>query len=235
MYGYGYSYGDISTYIVDISLFLGMMIIPLIAQLGVSLTFSKYNKVHSSRGLTAEQVARRILDLNGLSDVRIERVGGKLSDHYDPSSNVVRLSDSTYGKSSVAAIGIAAHECGHACQHAEAYNPILLRNKLLPVSSICSHLWFYVFLAGCFLTFLPFLRYVGILMFCAVILFQLLTLPTELNASHRAMKTLENDCILEPTELRPARKVLTAAAMTYIASLASSFMQLARLMMRTRR
>ena len=232
---YGNSLGGLSAYFTDILLFVGMLIIPLLAQLGVSLTFSKYSKVHSSRGLTAEQVARRILDLNGLHDVRIERVGGKLSDHYDPRDNVVRLSDSTYGQSSVAAIGIAAHECGHACQHAEAYKPILARNKLIPVTSVCSHLWFYIFIAGCIFTFLPFLRYVGIAMFCAVILFQLLTLPIELNASRRAMKTLENDCILEPTELRPARKVLTAAAMTYISSLASSFMQLARLMMRTRR
>ncbi|MDO4863705.1 MAG: zinc metallopeptidase [Ruminococcus sp.] len=235
MYGYGYSYGDISAYITDILLLIGMMIIPLIAQIAVSATFSRNSRVHSSRGLTAEQVARRILDLNGLHDVRIERIGGKLSDHYDPRDNVVRLSDSVYGQTSVAAIGIAAHECGHACQHAEAYKPILIRSKLVPVTNICSYLWFYVFLAGCVLTFLPFLIYVGIAMFCAVILFQIVTLPTELNASRRAMKTLEGDCILEPSELKPARKVLTAAAMTYVAGLASSIMQLVRLLLRARR
>ena len=232
---YGYNFGAISPYIYDLLLLVGMLVLPLIAQLGVSMTFSKYSKKRSSRGLTAEQVARRILDLNGLHTVRIERVSGKLTDHYDPRDDVVRLSESVYGSTSVASIGIAAHECGHACQHAEAYKPIILRNKLVPAASICSHLWFYVFLAGCFFTFLPFLRYVGILMFCGVVLFQLITLPTELNASSRAMKTLRDDSILETSELRPARKVLTAAAMTYIAGLASSMMQLLRLLMRTRR
>lgn len=232
---YGNIYGGLSAYFIDILLLIGMLIIPLIAQVAVSSTFSKYSRVHSSRRLTADQVARRILDLNGLHDVRIERVSGKLSDHYDPRENVVRLSDSVYGQTSVAAIGIAAHECGHACQHAEAYTPIVIKDKLVPVTSICSHLWFYVFILGCFFTFLPFLRYVGIVMFCAVILFQIVTLPTEFNASRRAMKTLENDCILEPSELKPARKVLKAAAMTYVAGLAASIMQLIRLLLRTRR
>ena len=225
----------ISPYMFDILLLLGMLVLPLLAQLGVSMTFSKYSKVHSSRGLTADQVARRILDLNGIHDVRVERVSGKLTDHYDHGAGVIRLSDSVYGNTSVAAIGIAAHECGHACQYAEIYKPIMIKNKMVPVTSLCSHLWFYVFLAGCFFTFLPFLRYLGILMFCAVILFQIITLPTEFNASHRAMKTLQNDSILETYELKPAGKVLKAAAMTYVAGLASSFMQLFRLLLRTRR
>ncbi len=231
----GTIYNVLTYYLTDILLLVGMLIVPLIAQIMLSSTYSRYSKVHSSRGLTAAQVARRILDLNGLNSVRVERVSGKLTDHYDPRDEVVRLSDGVFNSTSVAAIGIAAHECGHACQYAEAYKPIILKNKLVPVTSICSHLWFWVFIAGCVFTFLPFLTYVGVAMFCAVILFQFATLPVELNASHRAMKTLEGDSILEHSELRPARKVLTAAAMTYIAGLASSIMQLLRLLMRTRR
>ena len=228
-------YSGVSLNVADLLLLIAMLILPLIAQIAVNSTFSKYSRVHSSRGITADQAARRILDLNGLYDVKIEHISGKLSDHYDPGDNVIRLSDSVYGQTSVAAIGVAAHECGHACQHAEEYKPIVIRSRIVPVVNICSSLWFYVFLAGCLFTFLPFLTYLGIAMFCAVIFFQLVTLPTELNASHRAMKTLEGDCILEQSELRPARKVLTAAAMTYVAALVTSVMQLVRLLLRSRR
>ena len=138
-----------------IYIFLLMLILPIIAQINVTSTFNKYSKVRSSRGLTADQVARQILDSNGLYNVRIERVSGKLSDHYDPRDNVVRLSDSTYGNSSVAAIGVAAHECGHVCQHAENYGPIVLRSKLVPITNFCSRFWYFTFILGLVFSELP--------------------------------------------------------------------------------
>lgn len=223
---------------MDLLLVLLMIILPLLAQLGVSSAFSKYSRVSNSRGLTADQVARSILDSNGLYNVQIEHISGKLTDHYDPAANVVRLSDSVYGKTSVAAIGVAAHECGHACQHAESYAPILIRSKLVPVTNICSRLWIYVFLVGVLLSQLTIgtsLIWVSIIMFSAVILFQLVTLPVEFDASGRALKTLENDSILESNEVPMARKVLTAAAMTYVTSLVTSILQLLRLLLSTRR
>lgn len=223
-------------YFWEIIILIVMLVLPIMAQIGVNSTFEKYSKVHSSRGLTADEVARKILDSNGLYDVRVARVGGRLSDHFSPNEKVVYLSDSVYGKTSVAAIGVAAHECGHACQHAENYAPIVIRSSLVPVTNICARLWYLVFLAGClFFQFVPFLIYVGIAMFGAVVLFQLVTLPTELDASHRALRTLENDGILEMNEISPAKKVLTAAAMTYVASLVASILSLLRLIMRSRR
>ena len=216
---------------MDILVLIVIIVLPIIAQINVSATFNKYAKVHNARGLTADQVARRILDANGLYNVGIERVGGKLTDHYDPTSNVVRLSESTFGQTSVAAIGVAAHECGHACQHAENYAPIVIRSKLVPVTNICSRLWYFVFLIGIFVfQIFPALVYIGIAMFGAVVLFQAVTLPAELDASHRALKTLENDGILEMAEVPHARKVLTAAAMTYVTSLVASILQLLRLL-----
>lgn len=216
---------------MDILVLIVIIVLPIIAQINVSATFNKYAKVHNARGLTADQVARRILDANGLYNVGIERVGGKLTDHYDPTSNVVRLSESTFGQTSVAAIGVAAHECGHACQHAENYAPIVIRSKLVPVTNICSRLWYFVFLIGIFVfQIFPALVYIGIAMFGAVVLFQAVTLPAELDASHRALKTLENDGILEMAEVPHAKKVLTAAAMTYVTSLVASILQLLRLL-----
>lgn len=220
----------------EILLFLMMLILPLAAQAGVQKTFRKYSNVPNSRGVTAEQAARMILDSNGLHHIRIERIHGDLSDHYSPKEDVIRLSDSVYGSSSVAAIGVAAHECGHACQHAEQYKPIILRTAIVPVVNICSKLWYTVFLLGVFFfEFLPSLIYIGIAMFCAVIIFQLVTLPTEFDASNRAVRTLENDGILEISEVPMARKVLNAAAMTYVTSLVVSLMQLIRLILRSRR
>lgn len=232
---YGYLLSGMSYHVKELLLLLAMMILPIIAEIMVKSTFNKYSKVRSSRGLRAEEAAAMILRANGLFDVRIERVRGNLTDHYSPKEKVLRLSDSVYGQTSVAAIGVAAHECGHACQHDKNYLPIIIRQKIVPVVNICSYTWYIVFLLGCLFTMLPFLIYVGIAMFSAVVVFQLVTLPTELDASRRAMKTLERDCILETSELRPARKVLRAAAMTYVASLAASLMQLARLLLRVRR
>ena len=221
-----------------IYIFLLMLILPIIAQINVTSTFNKYSKVRSSRGLTADQVARQILDSNGLYNVRIERVSGKLSDHYDPRDNVVRLSDSTYGNSSVAAIGVAAHECGHVCQHAENYGPIVLRSKLVPITNFCSRFWYFTFILGLVFSELSIgtpLVYASIIMFAAVIVFQLVTLPTEFDASSRALATLENNNLLEASEVPQAKKVLTAAALTYVAGLVVSLLQLLRLLSASRR
>jgi Zn-dependent membrane protease YugP len=218
----------------DIFLLLAMLILPIIAQIGVTSTFNKYSAVHTSRGMTAAQVARKILDSNGLYNIRIERVSGHLSDHFSPKENVVRLSDSVYSSTSVAAIGVAAHECGHACQHAEQYAPIVIRSAIVPAVNICSQFWYLVFVLGIVLFQSPALMYVGIAMFGAVVLFQLVTLPTELDASHRALKTLESQYLLEADEIPKARKVLTAAAMTYVTALVTSIMQLLRLVLRVR-
>ncbi len=221
-----------------IYIFLLMLILPIIAQINVTSTFNKYSKVRSSRGLTADQVARQILDSNGLYNVRIERVSGKLSDHYDPRDNVVRLSDSTYGNSSVAAIGVAAHECGHVCQHAENYGPIVLRSKLVPITNFCSRFWYFTFILGLVFSELSIgtpLVYASIIMFAAVIVFQLVTLPTEVDASSRALATLENNNLLEASEVPQAKKVLTAAALTYVTGLVVSLLQLLRLLSASRR
>jgi Zn-dependent membrane protease YugP len=223
---------------MDILLVLIMILLPIIAQINVTSTFKKYSKVSNSRGLTADEVARRILDANGLTYVGIEHIKGNLSDHYDPRANVVRLSDSCYGNTSVAAIGVAAHECGHACQHAENYTPIVIRSKIVPITNICSNFWYFVLIIGVFLSQMAVgttLIYVAIAMFAAVVLFQLVTLPCEFNASDRALKTLENDGILEMNEVPQAKKVLTAAAMTYVAALVSSIIQLLRLLASVRR
>lgn len=221
-----------------IYIFLLMLILPIIAQINVTSTFNKYSKVRSSRGLTADQVARQILDSNGLYNVRIERVSGKLSDHYDPRDNVVRLSDSTYGNSSVAAIGVAAHECGHVCQHAENYGSIVLRSKLVPITNFCSRFWYFTFILGLVFSELSIgtpLVYASIIMFAAVIVFQLVTLPTEFDASSRALATLENNNLLEASEVPQAKKVLTAAALTYVTGLVVSLLQLLRLLSASRR
>ncbi len=219
-------------------IFLLMLILPIIAQINVTSTFNKYQKVRSSRGITADQIARQILDSNGLYYVRIEHISGNLTDHYDPAANVVRLSDSTYGKSSVAAIGVAAHECGHVCQHAENYGPILLRSKLVPVTNFCSRIWYFLFLIGLLLSQLTIgtsLIYASIIMFAAVVIFQLVTLPVEFDASSRALKTLESNSLLEASEIPQARKVLKAAALTYVTSLVVSLLQLFRLLAAARR
>lgn len=213
-----------------------MFILPIVAQINVTTTFKKYSKVRNSRGLTADQVARQILDSNGLYHIRIERISGDLTDHFDPTSNVIRLSDTVYGQTSVAAIGVAAHECGHACQHAEEYAPIQIRTAIVPVVNICSKFWYLAFVISVLLfETMPSLIYVGIIMFAAVVLFQLVTLPAELDASGRALKTLENDGILEAAEVPHAKKVLTAAAFTYVAALITSIMQLLRLLAAAKR
>lgn len=220
---------------MDMLLWLLILIIPLIASANVKGTYSKYSRVKNARGWTADQVARKILDSNGLSYVQIEHISGDLTDHYDPTANVVRLSDSVYGKTSVAAIGVAAHECGHAVQHAEEYTPIVIRSRLVPVTNFCSKASYILILLGLIFSLNTVLMNIGIFLFLGVVAFQLVTLPVEFNASDRALKTLEGEAILEDDENAKAKKVLTAAALTYVAALLTSLIQLLRLIMMSRR
>jgi Zn-dependent membrane protease YugP len=209
------------------------MALCLLASAYVKSTFRRYSSVYNTRGITAAQAARQILDSNGLYHVAIEHVSGELSDHYDPRSNVVRLSDSVYSSASVAALGVAAHECGHAVQHATGYVPIKVRQAVLPLTQIGSQLWYLVFLVGLALSSTAFgmgMVWVGILLFSLVVLFQIVTLPVEFNASRRALQTLERDHILEGDEVSKAGKVLRAAALTYVAAVANALMQLLRLL-----
>lgn len=212
-------------------LILGL-IISLLASWNVDATFKRYEKDNNSRGLTAAQVARQILDENGLYQIPVERIQGKLTDHYDPRANAIRLSDSVYDSTSVAAIGVAAHECGHAVQHEVGYAPMKVRSAVIPVTQIGSKCWYLIFVLGLCLgsSYLgETLRLVGILLFSAIVFFQLITLPVEFNASRRAMQTLESRYILSGDELTKSRKVLTAAALTYVAALLNSILQLMRL------
>lgn len=204
-------------------------LVALWASFNVKSTFKKYSSVMNHRGYTAEQIARMILDQNGLHHVSVERVNGHLTDHFDPSSNVVRLSDSVYGKSSAAAIGVAAHECGHAVQYAEQYTPMKIRSAIIPVTNIGSNLAYPLVFLGIILGGIRPLITIGIWLFIAVVAFQLVTLPVEFDASGRAMKTLEQSGYLDGEELKQSRKVLTAAALTYVAALFSAIAQLIRL------
>lgn len=209
---------------------LPALLLTLWAQANVSGTYSKFSKIYSRRGITAAEVARSILDRNGLQNVAIGRVGGKLTDHYNPKTNVVNLSDATYASTSVAAIGVAAHEVGHAIQHAQGYVPIRIRNAIVPVVNVASQAAIPLFVIG--LIFQSGLMMdIGIWFFTAAVAFQLITLPVEFNASGRAIAILEGNYILEDEEVRGAKKVLRAAAMTYVAAAAMAVAQLLRLLM----
>jgi Zn-dependent membrane protease YugP len=221
MFWYGFDY----YYLV---LIVPAIIISLIAQMRVTSTFSKFSRVSNTRGLTGADVARRILDANGLTNVVIEHVRGNLTDHYDPRSRVLRLSDSVFSSRSVAALGVAAHECGHAIQHAKGYSPLKIRNSVFPLVNISSSLAVPIIILG-FIFNTPFLVDAGIILFSAVVFFQLVTLPVEFNASSRALAILESGYFLEGSEIKSARKVLSAAALTYVASALVSVMQLLRL------
>lgn len=206
---------------------LPAVILSLWAQMNVNSTFRKYSQVSNRFGYSGFDVARRILDMNGLYSVKIERVSGNLTDHYDPKTNVVRLSDATYSSTSVGAIGVAAHEVGHAIQHAVGYSPIKLRNAIVPAVNVCNALSMPILIIG--LIFSYTLVELGIILFSATVLFQLITLPVEFNASRRALNTLESQNILNFDEMTGARKVLRAAALTYVAAAISSIMSLLRL------
>lgn len=205
------------------------IIFSIVAQIMVKSAFSEYSKVRNSRGLTGADAAREILDRNGLTNVRIEHISGSLTDHYDPKANVIRLSDDVYGSATVAAVGVAAHEAGHAVQYAEGYYPIKIRNAIIPVTRFGSSLSTPLVILGLLLSW-DFLITAGILLFCAVVLFQAITLPVEFNASGRALKTLRSSHFLEDDEMKGARSVLTAAAMTYVAAMLSALLSLVRLL-----
>ena len=208
-------------------LVLPAIVFMLIAQIGVKSTFSKYSKHFCN--ISGAEAARRVLEANGVLDVRIERVSGNLTDHYDPRTNVIRLSDAVYDDCTVSAVGVAAHEAGHAVQYAESYGPIKFRTAIYPVCNLGSRLAMPLVLFGLLFNFY-FLIDVGIIFFAVALLFQLITLPVEFNASKRAINSIRNFGILQPDEVSGAKKVLTAAAMTYIAAFLVSLAQLLRLL-----
>ena len=205
------------------------LLLGLWAQMRVSSAFRKYSAVYARSGMSAEDVARSMLNQAGCGNVSIRTVSGNLTDHYDPRNNTLRLSDGVYGSSSVAAIGIAAHECGHAMQQHEGYAPLVLRSTLVPVVNLGSNLYFPIFLLGLLFSWEP-LIYVGITCFALTLVFSLVTLPVEFNASGRALRVLDQQGYLSPEEMDGARAVLNAAAMTYVAAAISSLLQLVRLL-----
>ena len=228
---YPYYYGFDWTYLV---LVLPCILLSLWASSNVNSTFKKYSKQYSSRRLTGAEAAQRVLSANGVRGVRIERVSGNLTDHYDPKTNVIRLSDSVYSDTSTAAIGVACHEAGHAVQYAESYAPIKIRAAIIPLTNFGSRIAMPLILAGILMTFLgsfsDTLVYLGIGAFAMSLVFQIVTLPVEFNASRRAMAAIENSNLLTAEEQRGARKTLTAAAMTYVAATAVALAQQLRLM-----
>lgn len=224
--GMGYGYYWDPTYVLVI---IGALIC-MIASANVSGTYKKYNRVRNSRNMTGAQVAAQILQEAGLSNIRIEHISGDLTDHYDPSAKVLRLSDSVYGSTSIAAAGVAAHECGHAIQDKVNYIPIRLRNAIVPVVNLCSKLSWPVIILGLILGRAGLLQ-IGIILFGLTLLFQVVTLPVEFNASGRALRILDQRGILGHEEMRGARKVLGAAAMTYVTATISTLLQLLRLVL----
>ncbi len=215
--------GFLQYYLGYYAFMLPGIIVAIIASIRVKTTFSKYSKVNGFRGLTGAAAAERVLDMNGVSGVRIERVSGNLTDHYDPRTNVIRLSDSVYDSTSVAAVGVAAHEAGHAVQYSTSYGPIKLRAAIIPICNIGSQLSLPLIILGSIML-IDALVFVGIALFSLSVLFQLITLPVEFNASRRAIAAIRATAILNPDELAGARRVLSAAAMTYVASLLQSLL-----------
>ena len=209
-------------------------VICMIASANVKSTYNKYSKVRASSGITAEEMAYRMLQDAGIYDVSIQRIGGDLTDHYSPGEKVLRLSDTVYGSSSVAALGVACHEAGHAIQHKEGYAPLKLRSLSVPIANFGSFLSWPLIVLGLILGSMNLAR-VGVFLFAFVVVFQLITLPVEFDASRRALLVLERDNILWNEEMTGAKKVLRAAALTYVASLFSSVLQLLRLFLLTQR
>ena len=211
-------------------LLIPALILSMWAQFRVSSTFSRFSKVRASSGMTATQMAEQLLHAEGVYDVSVERTRGNLTDHYDPKNMVLRLSDSTANSTSVAVLGVAAHEAGHVLQHRDGYAPLMLRTAAVPVVNIGSNLSWPLFLVGLIFSWEP-LLYAGIALFALAVLFALITLPVEFNASKRALAALETNGYLQPgEEMRGAKKVLSAAAMTYVASAFMAIMQLLRLL-----
>ncbi|MGE5391060.1 MAG: zinc metallopeptidase [Deltaproteobacteria bacterium] len=200
---------------------LPFILIAIYAQIKVKTTFNRYSNVRSSRGITGAQAASELLARNGLSGVRVEPIGGSLSDHYDPSSGVVRLSETVFGSTSIAALGVAAHEVGHAVQHAKKYGPLELRHTIVPVTNFASSASYFIILLGMIMQSANFLL-AGIILFSAVVLFHVVTLPVELNASRRAVAQLSSAGLVTNEEVPMVKKVLGAAAFTYLAAVLSS-------------
>lgn len=218
---------------LSMMLLLPAVLLAIYAQSRVQSSFARYSEIYASRGVSAEIVSRRLLDNFGLQNVRIERVRGNLTDHYDPRSKVLRLSDSVSGNSSIAAIGVAAHEVGHAVQDKEGYAPLRFRNSLVPVVNIGSTAAIPLFFLGILMS-VPSLVNVGILLFSGVVIFHLVTLPVEFDASSRALKLLAGTGTLNQQEIAGAKKVLDAAALTYVAATLMAVMQLLSLIIRSR-
>lgn len=227
---YGFDY----TYLIFI---VPCIILSLVCQIMVKSAFSKYSSVRNSRNMTGAQAADYVLRQNGIYNVRIEHVSGSLTDHFDPRTNTIRLSDTVYNNPSVAAVGVAAHEAGHAVQHARNYVPNKIRSAILPAARIGSSLsWIFILLGLVFYYRIgTVLLYIGIILFSASVLFTVATLPVEFDASRRALKTIRDTNLLPPEEYSGARSVLRAAAMTYVASAVTAIMQLLRLLLIARR
>ena len=226
MRGMGYGLGIDPMYILTII----MAIVCMIASHRVSSVYKKYNRIRSMSGMTGAQAAMEILRRNGITDVAVQHVPGDLTDHYDPRTRTVNLSDATFGSNSVAAVGVAAHECGHVMQHYNQYLPLKIRTAIVPVANIGSKAGIPIIILGMLLSFSPLIT-IGIWVFSLAVLFQLVTLPVEFDASHRALVMLEDYGILGNEEVDQSRKVLSAAAMTYVASAASAVIQLLRLIL----
>ena len=227
MYGFYYD----PTYVMVL---IGVVIC-MLASANVNRTFQKYSRIRSHSGMTGREAAERLLHANGIYDVTVQRVAGNLTDHYDPRNKTLNLSDSTYASTSVAAIGVAAHECGHAIQHAEGYAPLGFRSAIVPVVSIGSTLSWPLILIGLLIPRLDVCITLGILLFSLVVVFQFVTLPVEFNASGRAIAILRNGGFMTEEELGGAKRVLTAAALTYVAAMVTAILQLVRLLLLTNR
>ena len=224
----GYMYYDWTWFAIMIP----CLILSLAASAMVKSSFNKYSQVRNSRAMTGAQAAEMLLRLNGVTGVRIERVSGNLTDHFDPRSNTIRLSQSVYDSPSVAAVGVACHEAGHACQYAEGYFPNKLRSMILPVANIGSKLsWIFIIIGLLLPTRYDFFVTIGIILYAAAVLFTLITLPVEFNASSRALSIIKANGLLSADEYPGAKKVLRAAAMTYVASAATAILQLLRLIL----
>lgn len=228
----GYYYGFDTTYLL---LVLPCIILSLWASMNVKSTFNKYSQKHASKSITGAEAARRVLLSHGVSSVRVERISGHLTDHFDPRANVIRLSEQVYDSTSIAAIGVACHEAGHAVQHATDYAPIKLRSAVIPITNIGSRLAMPLIFIGILLSYLGnfsyTIVYIGIACFALTLLFELITLPVEFNASNRAIKAIKEYAILTPTEITGAKKTLQAAALTYIAAAAVTLAQIIRLIL----
>lgn len=228
---YGYYYGFDYTYVLVL---IGAMLC-MWASYRVNSVYNKYSHIRSASGMTGAEVAQRILDRNGVRGVRVEHVSGNLTDHYDPRTQTVNLSDAVYGSTSVAALGVAAHECGHVMQHESGYMPLKIRTALVPAANLGSQIGLPLVIIGLIFGLSSSFIAIGIWIFALAVLFQIVTLPVEFNASHRALVMLEEYGILGTDEVESSRKVLGAAAMTYVAAAASAVLQLLRLIMLGRR